>query len=203
MDPLQEAITKYRAKLSRLGERAGQVTPEMRESFFRRETAGQFGFEDARALIEPAPEKKDVGAVDYLRAGGMGASMGTLDELVGAGAAIVPGGRDYTEGRDKVRQDYQAAKDAAPKRMLAAELGGLPPTTEALYDDPKVVKAFPFAEVLRESIDSAAPRPVTPAYSDISLAIQKTFHPPDGVEANGIVEQLKDRMEKAADGAIF
>jgi multiple sugar transport system substrate-binding protein len=88
-------------------------------------------------------------------------------------------------------------------QVLAAELGGLPPTTEALYNDEKVKKAFPFADVLRESIDSAAPRPVTPAYSDISLAIQKTFHPPDGVEADGIVEQLKDRMDKAADGAIF
>jgi multiple sugar transport system substrate-binding protein len=88
-------------------------------------------------------------------------------------------------------------------QVLAAELGGLPPTTEALYEDEKVKKAFPFADVLRESIDSAAPRPVTPAYSDISLAIQKTFHPPDAVEPDGIVEQLKDRMDKAADGAIF
>ena len=33
----------------------------------------------------------------------------------------------------------------------------------------------------------AAPR--TPAYSDISLAIQKTFSPPDGIDPNGIVQQ--------------
>jgi multiple sugar transport system substrate-binding protein len=93
---------------------------------------------------------------------------------------------------------------ASPENQaLSAELGGLPPTTESVYDEPKVQKAFPFADVMRESIDSAGPRPVTPAYSDISLAIQKTFHPPESVDPNTVVEQLRDRIEKAADGKIF
>jgi multiple sugar transport system substrate-binding protein len=93
---------------------------------------------------------------------------------------------------------------ASPENQaLSAELGGLPPTTESVYDEPKVQKAFPFADVMRESIDNAGARPVTPAYSDISLAIQKTFHPPDGVDPDGIVEQLRDRIEKAAEGKIF
>ena len=79
---------------------------------------------------------------------------------------------------------FEAAECLANEdhQALAAELGGLPPTTESVYEEEKVTKAFPFADLLRESIDNAAPRPVTPAYSDISLAIQKTFHPPDGVE---------------------
>jgi multiple sugar transport system substrate-binding protein len=93
---------------------------------------------------------------------------------------------------------------ASPENQaLSAELGGLPPTTESVYDDPKVQKAFPFADVMRESIDNAGARPVTPAYSDISLAIQKTFHPPDAVDPDGIVERLRDRTEKAAEGKIF
>ncbi len=49
----------------------------------------------------------------------------------------------------------------------------------------------------------AAPRPVTPAYSDISLAIQKTFHPPGEIDPKTVGEQLKDRLEKAAEGKIF
>jgi multiple sugar transport system substrate-binding protein len=85
----------------------------------------------------------------------------------------------------------------------AAELGGLPPTTEAVYETDQVRKAYPFADLLRESIEAAAPRPVTPAYSDISLAIQKTFSPPDAVDPNGIVERLRDRIEKAVEGKIF
>lgn len=85
----------------------------------------------------------------------------------------------------------------------AAELGGLPPTTESVYDTEQVKKAFPFAELLRTSIDDAAPRPVTPAYSDISLAIQKTFHPPDGISPGEIVDTLKTRIDKASEGKIF
>jgi multiple sugar transport system substrate-binding protein len=85
----------------------------------------------------------------------------------------------------------------------AAELGGLPPTTESVYETEQVKKAYPFADLLRESIEAAAPRPVTPAYSDISLAIQKTYSPPDGIDPNGIVEKLKDRIERAAEGKIF
>jgi multiple sugar transport system substrate-binding protein len=93
---------------------------------------------------------------------------------------------------------------ASPENQaLSAELGGLPPTTESVYDNPKVQEAFPFADELRESIDAAAPRPVTPAYSDISLAIQKTFHPPDGVDPDSVVETLRDRIDKAVEGKIF
>ena len=93
---------------------------------------------------------------------------------------------------------------ASPEHQaIAAEKGGLPPTTESVYDTPEVQKAYPFADLLRESIEAAAPRPVTPAYSDISLAIQKTYHPPDGVDPDGIEEKMRDRMEKAAEGKIF
>ncbi len=100
---------------------------------------------------------------------------------------------------------FEAAECLASEdhQAIAAELGGLPPTTESVYEDEKVTKAFPFADLLRESIDNAAPRPVTPAYSDISLAIQKTFHPPDAIEPDGIEEKLRDRIDKAGQGEIF
>jgi multiple sugar transport system substrate-binding protein len=108
----------------------------------------------------------------------------------------------YSDSQDLA---FEAAEClASPENQaLSAELGGLPPTTESVYDDPKVQKAFPFADVLRESIDAAGPRPVTPAYSDISLAIQKTFHPPDAVDPDTVVETLRDRIDKAVEGKIF
>ena len=88
-------------------------------------------------------------------------------------------------------------------QAVASEKGGLPPTSEAGYRDPKVKKAFPFAALLRESIEAAGPRPVTPAYADISQAIQKTFHPEDKIQPNDIVSKLKDRLKKAGEGKIF
>lgn len=93
---------------------------------------------------------------------------------------------------------------ASPENQLvAAEKGGLPPSTTAVYNDPKLKKAFPFADLLRESIKDGAPRPVSPAYSDISLAIQKTFHPPGSLAPDEAQSKLKDRIKKAADGKIF
>ena len=100
---------------------------------------------------------------------------------------------------------FEAAECIAQpeNQIVAAELGGLAPTTEALYDDPKVKEAFPFGDLMRESLDEGVPRPVNPAYSDVSLAIQKTFHPPDGIEPDSIVEELEDKLDKAAEGKIF
>jgi multiple sugar transport system substrate-binding protein len=100
---------------------------------------------------------------------------------------------------------FRAARCLAEpaNQIVATTKGGLPPTTESLYKDPAVKKAYPFGELLRQSIEQAAPRPVNPAYSDISLAIQKSFSPPDKVDPNGIVQKLKDRLNKAAEGKIF
>jgi multiple sugar transport system substrate-binding protein len=100
---------------------------------------------------------------------------------------------------------FEAAKClASPQNQLvASEKGGLPPTTESVYDDPKLKKAFPFADLLRESIEQGAPRPVNPAYSDISLAIQKTYHPPGELSPGQAQDKLKDRLEKAAEGKVF
>jgi len=100
---------------------------------------------------------------------------------------------------------FEAAQCIAQKKnqVIAAELGGLAPSSESLYDNPKVKKAFPFGDLMRQSIDQGVPRPVSPAYSDISLAIQKTFHPPDGIDPGSVVDDLKDKLDKAAEGKIF
>jgi len=108
----------------------------------------------------------------------------------------------FSEHRDLAFEAAQCL--AQPKNQtVASELGGLPPTTESAYDDKKVQKALPFADLLQESIEEGAPRPVNPAYSDISLAIQKTYHPPDSVKPEELRSKLEDRMEKAAEGKIF
>ena len=88
-------------------------------------------------------------------------------------------------------------------QATASEKGGLPPTSEAVYEDPRVRKAFPFSDLLRASIDDGGPRPVVPAYSDISLAVQKTFHPERDIEPAEVVGKLRARLDKAVEGGIF
>ena len=88
-------------------------------------------------------------------------------------------------------------------QVIASEKGGLPPTNEKLFDDEKVKKAFPFADLMRETIADGVPRPVTPAYSDISLAIQQTLHPPQDIEPEKTIDDLKSNIDTVSNGGIF
>jgi len=58
---------------------------------------------------------------------------------------------------------------------------GNPPASTKAYDDPAVKKAFPMADVIRQSLEQAAPRPQTPYYNEVSTGLQETWHPPASV----------------------
>lgn len=58
---------------------------------------------------------------------------------------------------------------------------GNPPSNTASYDDPAVKEAFPMADVIRQSLEQAAPRPQTPYYNEVSTGLQQTWHPPSSV----------------------
>lgn len=94
---------------------------------------------------------------------------------------------------------FEAAACLAGKesQRLAATLGGLPPTNVSLYEDPAVLERFPFAPLLRETLDDAVARPSSPLYSDISLAISRTLHPMSGIDPQRDVERLRSAVDRA------
>jgi multiple sugar transport system substrate-binding protein len=61
------------------------------------------------------------------------------------------------------------------------ETNGNPPANTLAYDDPAVTKAFPMANVIKQSLEQAAPRPQTPYYNEVSSGLQETWHPPSSV----------------------
>src|SRR3954454_23898859 len=69
---------------------------------------------------------------------------------------------------------------------------GNPASSTAVYDDPDVLKTFPQAPVIRESLDMAAPRPQTPYYSEVSGGIQREYHPTGGVDPKQTPQQATD-----------
>ena len=77
---------------------------------------------------------------------------------------------------------------------------GNPAAKAAVYDDPEVREAWPMADLIRESINDAAPRPVTPYYGDVTAAIQRGFHPPVSVEAQNTPDQAAALIEGVLDG---
>jgi multiple sugar transport system substrate-binding protein len=86
-------------------------------------------------------------------------------------------------------------------QLTFTELDGLPPARENLYEDKVVQKAYPeFADLVRRSIDDAAPRPQTPAYTDLSFAIQRVIHPVENIDPNDpapTYDELRSALEDA------
>lgn len=74
-----------------------------------------------------------------------------------------------------------------------------PPVLTAAYDDPEVQKAMPFATKLRDAIDQAQARPVSPVYTQISEAIYKNVH--DALTGDSspdeALKKMKSEIEKA------
>jgi multiple sugar transport system substrate-binding protein len=87
-------------------------------------------------------------------------------------------------------------------QLTILEAGGLPPVREDLYDQDEVKEAYPgFGDVIRESIESAAPRPSeSPAYQDLSLGIQRAMHPSTKIsprDAQETYDRLREYVEQA------
>jgi multiple sugar transport system substrate-binding protein len=62
----------------------------------------------------------------------------------------------------------------------------------AVYDDPEVRKAFPMADLIRDSIDGAGPRPRSAYYTDVSAATVREFHPPARVDPRSTPRKADD-----------
>ncbi|WP_406300240.1 extracellular solute-binding protein [Embleya sp. NBC_00888] len=62
----------------------------------------------------------------------------------------------------------------------------------AAYDDPRVRQALPMADLIRESLDQAGPRPRTPYYNDVSASVQRMYHPPADVDPNTAPRRTDD-----------
>lgn len=74
-----------------------------------------------------------------------------------------------------------------PKQQAAqAAITGNMPASPAGYQDPAIQKLFPadLIKLFEDSVNAAAPRTVTPYWSDISGAIQSTWHPPTSVTSS-------------------
>jgi multiple sugar transport system substrate-binding protein len=106
----------------------------------------------------------------------------------------------YSKNKD-VAFDAAACLANSKSQLTAVELDGLPPSRSDLYTEKVVTKAYPgFAGLVKESIEAAGPRPTTPAYQDVSLAVQRTLHPPDKIDpadTTSLYEELKSNLEDA------
>ncbi|MFJ6660012.1 ABC transporter substrate-binding protein [Streptomyces sp. NPDC091377] len=57
-------------------------------------------------------------------------------------------------------------------QRLVLTRGSLPPVRADVYEDPALIRRFPYLPTLREAVLAAAPRPKSPRYDQVSLVVQ-------------------------------
>jgi multiple sugar transport system substrate-binding protein len=68
--------------------------------------------------------------------------------------------------------DFLKFVESEPVQSYNLTQGSNAPVLASLYDDPALVKKFPYLPVLKKGIENAIPRPVTPFYPAVTEAIE-------------------------------
>jgi multiple sugar transport system substrate-binding protein len=75
---------------------------------------------------------------------------------------------------------------------IQATKASLPAVLTQTYDDPQVKEALPFAAELRDAVDQARPRPVTPVYPQVTEAIYNNVF--DVLQGNASPDDAASKM---------
>lgn len=88
-----------------------------------------------------------------------------------------------SENQDLAWEAVECISDPANQAKYMVSDGN-PAAASSAYEDKAVQEAYPMHEAIRESLDSAAPRPQTPYYNEISSGIQQEWTPIHEVNEN-------------------
>ncbi|MEV1204423.1 ABC transporter substrate-binding protein [Microbispora rosea] len=143
-----------------------------REALTYKEEESRLAFQEGRLLFArnwphaygPAAHSKLAGKFSVTRLPGLNGPGSS--SLGGYNLAISAFSKRQKSALDFIR--YFTGLDN--ERLVLTE-GSFPPVWAELYDDPELIKRFPYLPALKEAIVSARPRPVTADYNQISLLI--------------------------------
>ncbi|MBA4859954.1 ABC transporter substrate-binding protein [Streptomyces sp. PSKA54] len=107
-----------------------------------------------------------IGAVPLPGPGGPGASV-----LGGSNLAV----STHARHPDSAAALIAYLTSERVQRQVLTE-GALPPVRADLYQDPELIREFPYLPTLRAGVLAAAPRPKSPRYDQVSLAVQAVVH---------------------------
>ncbi|WP_328724392.1 ABC transporter substrate-binding protein [Streptomyces sp. NBC_00259] len=150
-----------------------------REALTYKEEESRQAFQDGRLLFlrnwpyayagasgKDSPVAGKFGAVPLPGPDGAGTSV-----LGGSNLAISTRARHPESASDLI-----AYLTSAPVQRKVLTEGALPPVRAALYQDPALIREFPYLPALRASVLAAAPRPKSARYEQVSLAVQAVVH---------------------------
>ena len=129
--------------------------------------------------------------------------MTALPPFEGGGSAGILGGNGpvlstYSENPEGALLFIDHLTSAETLELNMAEYS-LPSVLEATYDDPEVRRAIPYSAELKQAIEQAEPRPVSPVYTQISQAIYENVNQAlaGAVSPEEALERGNEQIEEA------
>lgn len=135
----------------------------------------------------PADFKDDVGWAAYPRVDAGTASAAPSGGL-GLSISSFSGKPDLAVEAIRCLASAQSQKEFMKK-------AGNPAALASVFDDAEIREVFPMADQIREGLDAATPRPVSPYYGDVTGSVQTAFHPPDSVSPGATPGEANDLLE--------
>ena len=149
-----KSVTTYMEEQARRSFEAGRATFQRNWPYAF--AIGKANKDAPKFEVMPFPDFEGAGKAGIL--GGHNLVVSAFSKNPGGALALI----DYLTSEESIKRD-------AAKYSLA-------PVLQAVYDDPEVQKAMPFAAELKEAIAQAKSRPVSPVYTQISQAIYKNVN---------------------------
>jgi len=112
----------------------------------------------------------------------------------GSNLAVSRYSRHPAEAFDAVK----CLRNAANQKFLAIK-AGQPPTIESVYADPEMAQAYPMKQEILDELKDAAPRPLTPAYQNVSTVVAAQLSPPSAIDPQRTAAELKTSIQEAID----
>ncbi|MFF0371445.1 ABC transporter substrate-binding protein [Micromonospora sp. NPDC005087] len=145
------------------------VYPALQEA--NPELAKQVGWARIPGVDENTPSKVTIGGVNLAIS-----SYSKHPELSFEAARCI---------RDAEHQKFSAIND------------GVPPTIEAVYDEPEMTEAYPMKDTILEELKEPATRPLTPAYQSISTVMSAILSPPSAIRPQQTADELRSAIADA------
>ncbi len=81
--------------------------------------------------------------------------------------------------------------------------GGLAPVATSIYGNAAFDKAYPFHDLIKSQLETYGLRPQTPAYADVTLAIQKALSPTSSISPSTVVNTLRNEIKLSLSSAAL
>jgi multiple sugar transport system substrate-binding protein len=89
----------------------------------------------------------------------------------------------------------------SPEHQLQTSLeAGDPPVAPSVYEQAEFKEAYPMGPDMLDELETAAPRPITPLYQNISTIVSTTLSPPSSINPEKTAKDLEESIQQAIDG---